>query len=94
MAESGSSSSQITLTSETVDIVVKTPESIDDARHRRREDMVLFVASLAFVAVVALVALWAAFGPGGDAKQREWGMGVLLLMVGGCVGYLTGKNTK
>jgi hypothetical protein len=87
-------SGQITLTSRPVNISATPPESDDDARHRRRKDMILFTASLTFIAVVALVALWAAFAPGHDDKQREWGMGVLLLIVGGCVGYLTGKSAK
>lgn len=94
MVEPSPASGRITLTSETIDIVVKTPESIEDARHRRRKDLVLFVAALAFVAMLAVVALWAAFGASGSDKQREWGMGVLLLIVGGCVGYLTGKSAK
>ena len=55
--------------------------------------MTLFLASLAFTASLAVVAMWAAFGAG-DAKQREWGMGVLLLIVGGCIGYLTGKSSR
>ena len=85
---------QISLTTLPVSISVTVPESDDDARHRRRKDLILFGAALAFVAVLAVVALWAAFLSTHDDKQREWGMGVLLLIVGGCVGYLTGKSAK
>ncbi len=83
MSDPSPSSGRITLTSEAVNIVVTTPESSDDARHRRRKDLILFVASLGFVAILAVFAMWAAFGSAHDDKQREWGMGVLLLIVGG-----------
>ena len=94
MAEPEPPAGQITLTSRPVNISVSPPETDDDARHRRRKDLILFVTSLIFVAVLAIVATWAAFGAAHDDKQREWGMGVLLLIVGGCVGYLTGKTAK
>lgn len=94
MPESDLLADQIILTTRSVNIALTTPESFDDARHRRRKDFVLFVATLVFVGVLAVVALWAAFVSGHDDKQREWGMGVLLLIVGGCVGYLTGKSAK
>ena len=81
------------LNSRPVNITVSVPETDEDGQHRRRKDMVLFVASLGFIAILALVAMWAAFAAP-DAKQREWGMGVLLLIVGGCIGYLTGKSTR
>ncbi len=84
---------QIQLTSRPVNISVSVPESDDDARHRRQKDMILFVASLVFVALLAFVGMWAAFFAS-DSKQREWGMGVLLLIVGGCIGYLTGKTAR
>lgn len=85
---------QISLTTLPVSISVSVPESDDDARHRRRKDLILFVASLVFVATLAIVAIWAAFIASGGDKQREWGMAVLLLIVGGSVGYLTGKSAK
>ena len=84
---------QISLTSRPVSISVTTLESDEDAEHRRRKDLILFVAALVFVALLALAAAWGAFGSD-DAKRREWGMGVLLLIVGGCVGFLTGKGSK
>ena len=84
---------QISLTSQPVNISVSVPESDEDARHRRRKYFILFAASLTFVVILALVATWAAFAAADD-KQREWGMGVLLLIVGGCVGYLTGKSAR
>lgn len=84
---------QISLTSLPLNVTMTPPETDADGRHRRRKDMILFVASLSFIAILALVAMWAAFAAP-DAKQREWGMGVLLLIVGGCIGYLTGKSTR
>ena len=84
---------QISLTSQPVNISVSVPDSDEDARHRRRKDFILFAASLTFVVILALVATWAAFAAADD-KQREWGMGVLLLIVGGCIGYLTGKSAR
>lgn len=77
-----------------VRVEIKTEESAADAEHRRRKDFLLFVAALTFVAVLALVAAVVAFGGFADPKQREWGMGVLLLIVGGCIGFLTGKNVR
>ena len=85
---------QISLTTLPLSFSVSVPESDDDARHRRRKDFVVFVTSLAIVAIPATMALWTAFLAPHDDKQREWGMGVLLLIVGGCVGYLTGKSAK
>lgn len=93
MSESAHSA-QITLTSRPVNIAVTTPETDEDARHRRRKDLILFTATLAFVGVIVVVAVWAAFSATGDTKQHEWGMGVLLLIVGGAVGYLTGKSAN
>lgn len=83
---------QISLTSLPLNVTMTVPEADADAIHRRRKDMILFVGSLVFIATLALVAMWAAFGAA-DATQREWGMGVLLLIVGGCIGYLTGKSS-
>ena len=101
---------QISLTSQPVNISVSVPESDEDARHRRRKYFIRFAASLTFVVILALVATWAVFAAAfvvilalvatwaafaaADDKQREWGMGVLLLIVGGCVGYLTGKSAR
>lgn len=86
--------SQISLTTLPFSISASVPESDGDARYRRRKDLILFVASLLFVAIFAIVAMWTAFIATGSDKQREWGMAILLLIAGGSVGFLTGKNDK
>lgn len=85
---------QISLTTLPLNISVTPTESDEDARHRRRKDMIMFSGALVFVGILAAVAMLAAFVASGNDKQREWGMGVLLLIVGGCVGYLTGKSAR
>ena len=84
---------QISLTSLPLNVTMTPSETDADGHHRRRKDLILFVASLGFLASLAVIAMWAAFGAA-EPKQREWGMGVLLLIVGGCIGFLTGKNSR
>ena len=64
---------QISLTSLPLNVTMTVPETDADAIHRRRKDIILFVAAMTFIAGLAIVAMWAAFGAV-DAKQREWGM--------------------
>lgn len=83
------------------ELFVQPPESPEDAEHRRWKDRVeitqkiqtdhwILVFAILFVSAFSIAAL-VAFS-WGDSDQRAWGASALTLVLGGLVGYLTGKN--
>jgi len=80
-------------------IDIRTPESApertarlrrgaEDAAHERRKDFLLFITSLAVVAGSALCGLVALFA---SPSNSAWAAPLLTLIVGGLLGYQTGK---
>jgi len=85
-----------------LDVAIKTPEKpaerearllrqTQDAAHERRKDYQLFVASLMVVTVSALCYLVALFL---TPANSAWAAPLLTPIVGGMVGYQTGKSQK
>jgi len=71
-------------------LTLQPAETPEDAEHRRWKDRVLFVVAILVTSVIFIAALVAFFL--GDPAQRPWAASALTLILGGLVGYLTGKN--
>lgn len=75
-----------------LDLNLQTRETPEDAQHRRWKDRILFVVAVLLVTATFVAALGAVFL--GTPEQREAAIPILTLIVGGFVGYLTGKNAR
>ncbi len=72
-------------------LTMQPTETPEDADHRRWKDRWVFVFAILFASIFSIAALVAFFL--GTPDQRTWGGSALTLILGGLVGYLTGKNT-
>jgi hypothetical protein len=75
-----------------IKVDISRAETQEDAAQRRKQDMVLFVVAVAFVAVVATGCLWLIFLSDRPDDQKRWAMEILTAIASGFVGYLVGKK--
>jgi hypothetical protein len=68
-------------------------QSETDARLRRWKDAVLFVVALLVMMLLMGVCLWALLNPHTSSEMKDWATHVIMLIIGGFVGFLTGKKT-
>jgi hypothetical protein len=59
--------------------------------HRRKKDLCLTLAGISFVGVILFGCLVAAFLPGITVEDRTWAKSILVAIVTGFVGFLTGR---
>ncbi len=64
-----------------------------DADSARRKDMTFFNASLAIVVAATVAALWILVLSGRPPAETRWAEAILTLIVGGVLGYGSGKAT-
>ena len=73
------------------ELILRTPETPEDAEHRRWKDRWTFVVAILITSILFFLALGTFLL--GTPAQRAWAAPALTFMLGGFVGYLTGKNT-
>ena len=69
-------------------------QSEADARLRRWKDGVLFVVALLMTVALVTVCLWALLNPHTPSEMKDWATHVIMLTIGGLVGFLTGRKTS
>lgn len=80
-----------------LDVRIESPpdkEEEAEGRYRRRKDAVLFGLTVALVATVSGICVWIVLATRFSAEEKKWAMSLLTLIVGGLVGYLTGKAAR
>lgn len=75
------------------ELSVKSPEDPDDARHRRRKDLLLLSMALLGMCAIGFFCLWVLMSPTASVDDKKWAQSVLTAIVAGLIGYLTGKGT-
>lgn len=75
------------------ELSVKSPEDPDDARHRRRKDLLLLSVALLGLCAIGFFCLWVLMSPTASTDDKKWAQSVLTAIVAGLIGYLTGKGT-
>jgi hypothetical protein len=65
-----------------------------DARLKRWKEKILFISAIAFSAIVSGICIWVALSPSSSSDASAWARNILTLIIGGFVGFLTGKATK
>lgn len=64
----------------------------EDEKHRRKKDFVTFLFSLGAILLALVVATVLVFSS--EKEVRQMGISLLCLIIGGLVGYVTGKSSK
>ena len=77
-----------------VNVSVVPVESPADARVRRGKDIALFAVALMGVLAVAGYCLYVLIARIGSADDAKWAAATLTAIVGGLLGYLTGRSQK
>jgi hypothetical protein len=77
-----------------VDIKVASPEDPSDARLRRFKDAVLFITSIIGALGFGGFCVYIYIAASSSADDRKWAASIITLIVGGLVGYWSGKNSK
>lgn len=75
------------------ELSVKSPEDPEDARHRRRKDLLLLSVALLGLCAIGFFCLWVLLSPSASADDKKWAQSVLTAIVAGLIGYLTGKGS-
>lgn len=75
------------------DLSVRSPEDPEDARHRRRKDLLLLSVALLGMCTIGFFCVWVLLSPTASADDKKWAQSVLTALVAGFIGYLTGKGT-
>jgi hypothetical protein len=75
------------------ELSVKSPEDPEDARHRRRKDLLQLSVALLGMGAIGFFCLWVLMSPTASADDKKWAQSVLTALVAGFIGYLTGKGT-
>ncbi len=70
---------------------LKTPE---EAKHRRRKDLIVFVICICFLVAGAGFSVWVFLDPRFTPEQKTFGNGILTAIMGGIIGYTLGKQGK
>jgi hypothetical protein len=65
-----------------------------DARHQRWKDTILLAASVIGVLLFSGFCVYIYVSPASSADDRKWAASIITLIVGGLVGYWSGKNAK
>jgi hypothetical protein len=65
-----------------------------DAAHQRWKDTILLVASLIGVLGFSGFCVYIYVSPTSSADDKKWAASIITLIVGGLVGYWSGKNAK
>lgn len=75
-----------------LEVSVSTPESLDDAKHRRWKDKVMFCVGvgllLSIIALCVGMIVWGTLTP----EEKKLWLGVLASIGTGCIGYALGKK--
>jgi len=87
------------VTRESIEIQREGPEELAsrlrqqeaDAKHRRRKDIALFAVTLFTTAAILGTCFWIVLDPNVSPETKEWARSITTLIIGGFVGYLTGK---
>lgn len=77
-----------------VNVSVVPVESPADARIRRGKDVALFAVALLGVIAIAGYCLYVTVTRVGSADDAKWAASTLTAIVGGLLGYLTGRSHK
>jgi len=75
-----------------VKVQIERRETEADARHRRRKDLISFVAVLTALGLLMLAALAVVLVPGLAPESKNWATSALSAIVAGAVGFLGGKK--
>lgn len=62
-----------------------------DAKLRRWKDGVLYTVGLISTAAILIACFWMVLNQSASPETREWARSIATLIIGGLVGYLTGK---
>ena len=87
------------VTSESIKIRREDPEEMAsrlrqqeaDANLRRRRDAALFIVALVATVAILGACLWIVLNPSVGPETKEWARSITTLIIGGFVGYLTGR---
>ena len=88
-----------------VDLTIKSRELPDErasrlklaeaeAAHQRQKDFYMFVVTIGVVIVAFCASLFVTLSDRFDAEMKKMAIPLLTLIVGGLLGYLTGKSSK
>ena len=66
----------------------------DEAEHRRRKDLILFVSVILLLGAVAITCLWIIVRPGHSPDDQNWAVPLLTSIVAGAVSFAFGQATK
>lgn len=75
-----------------LDITITSQETVEDAKHRRRKDLILFSVSLFIYVLLILVCLYILTMGNQTPDEKKIWAGVLASMVSGMIGYAIGKK--
>jgi hypothetical protein len=75
------------------ELSVKSLEDPEDARHRRRKDLLLLSVALLGLCAIGFFCVWVLMSPSASADDKKWAQSVLTAIVAGLIGYLTGRGT-
>lgn len=90
---------------DTVDVKISTKEHDneresrlqllkDEAEHQRRKDLILFYSTIGVVVVTFCICVFVILSGKYAAETEKTMLALLTLIIGGLVGYLTGKSSK
>ncbi|HVZ68431.1 MAG TPA: hypothetical protein VG891_03140 [Rhizomicrobium sp.] len=74
-------------------VTIEKEETPQDADHRRRKDMILFVVALTLLVIVIAVCGWVILFSGEPAELKNNATHLVTLFIGGALGYVFGKKT-
>jgi hypothetical protein len=72
-------------------VTIEPKETLEDAQHRRRKDMILFCVVLALVVVIVLACGWVILFSALPAETKNNAGHLVGLFIGGAIGYVFGK---
>ncbi|MFA7242386.1 MAG: hypothetical protein WC091_19915 [Sulfuricellaceae bacterium] len=75
-----------------IDLSIVPQESPEDAAHRRKKDMIVFIAALGSIALVLLVSLGALFFASIPSDDKKVLGGVVVSITTGLIGFALGKK--
>ena len=75
-------------------VTLVPPEDQEEAKHRRRKDLLLFVFALLSFGILEIYRLVLAVADSSSADEKKWAQTILASTASAVSGYLMGKGVK